>query len=499
MQLKHRNGTADALHRLEYRIGINFGEVFYSGRKYLGEAINIASRLQAIAPAGGVAISATVRGLIGSASELSFRYAGERRFKNVPTPVQAYFVGDVTLGVDEAVADATGPGIAIRPLLEVEAFQSLSTSSDDGAFAAGLTEEVIALLASLSGSFTVRSARGNPASEMQAAIERSQYYRLSATIRRRETGVMVLARLNRGAEGDVVWAERFECEDGQLGHPEAIANEIVTGIQSTLTEGETILMHRRGTRKLGAWEAFQRGRDFEQRYTRESHLEARAFYQKAIDRDPDFLGAYIALAFCHLDDIRLGWAADVRASEEEAARLHAHARATKPDDAQVLALGGFLDLVRGDEQGALSRLQSAVAKAPRNGELVAYLGSVLETVGRREEALTTYRRAMRLCPHFPAWLATNFGFALCNLGHLHEARKVFRGVVLNHPDYLRAFIGLTVTCVFLDLHDDARDSAAELLRQDPLFTVEAWAASRPYSDDNLVQAYAEAMATAGLP
>ena len=505
-ELGERNRNCEEDYRAVYRIGIGLGDLYQHGDDVLGEAINIAARLQALAQPGGIVLSGPARDVVGEQTDLAFDYLGERPLKNLTARVRAYAVasrspdGGPARPIGEPRA---GPGDAmpIRPIVEVEDFKAATGSEFETLFAAGLVEEIIGILAILSGSLTVRQV-GSATRPVQLAAghaETPRIYRLSGTVRRGGDATRILARLTASATGEAVWADRFsygleESFDAQ----ELIAHEVVTAIQGTLTEGQQIAIWRKSTSSLRAWELFQRGHDLEQRFTRESHKEARRCYQSAVTIDPNYASAIIALAFCHLDEIRLGWSPDAASSFEAAGALYERAIAVEPEDPGCHALLAFLELHQARDEAAAAAMHRAVALAPGSGELFGYLGYLCETLGRWEEALAAYRRAMRLSTHFPAWIASNFGFAMCNVGQLHEARRAFLGVTANHPDYVRAYIGLVVTYRRLGMADEAGHAVTELLRRDPLFTVADWAAHRPYADAAIVEAFARDMREAGL-
>lgn len=508
-RLAERNLAVEEARRAEYRIGVSIGDVYAHGGDIVGDAVNVASRLQAIAPPGGIIVSGAVRDVVGPGEPFAFEYLGDHALKNLTTPVRVYTVVGLH-GRDLPASDGTAPTagecmrpvdrLPVRPVIEIEPFKALTGSENERLFATGLVEELVTILAGVPNSLAVRQT-GAPSGPAAAAgaVECPRLYSLSGSVRRATETLRITARLTVQGSGEAIWADRFEYEASQsFDAQDVIAREVVTAIQITLTEGEQAQLWSKATTSVRAWELFQRGHDMERRFTRHGHREARRHYQAALDRDPGYLSAAIALAFCHLDEIRLGWTEDAGRSFAEAEMLHERAAGLDPDHPERHALLAYIELHRRNDEGAVAAMERAVRLAPWSGELAAYLGTIYHTVGRYRDAIDAYRRAMGLTSHFPTWIAANLGFALCDIGQLHEARKTFLGILAHHPDYVRAHLGLAIAYRRLGLMSDALAAVAELRRLDPLFTIEQWAQDRPYSDPAVIDALVAEMQGLGL-
>ena len=125
----------------------------------------------------------------------------------------------------------------------------------------------------------------------------------------------IMARLISCADGVTLWMESFDCDlEHSFDLQDQISQEIVAALQLSLTEGEQSHLSRRGTSSGKAWECFQRAHDIERRFTRHGHRKAKEFYAEALKLDPNYLSALVAMGFCHLDEVRLGWTKDERES-----------------------------------------------------------------------------------------------------------------------------------------------------------------------------------------
>jgi adenylate cyclase len=498
-RLAARNRAVEESMQSQYRIGIGIGDIYENGSDVLGDAVNVASRLQMIAEPDGIVASAAVREAAGTHAQLKFDDLGELELKGITGAIHAYAVAgpqDQRAKVGED-GGAAAERLPIKPVVEIEIFRSLDDSQEGRMFAEGLVDEMLAMLDSLSSSLVVRQIQPSQTQPIFTGMVRR--YRLGGSVRRSNEGVRIISRLTDTTNGEALWADRFDYKiDQSFDIHEIIARKVVTALQVKLTEGEQAHLWSGGTTNVRAWELFQRGHDFERRYTRDDHKEARRCYAEALRHDSEYLSAVVALAFCHLDEIRLGWARDDERSFSDARTLYERALAINADDAQCHALRAYIELHQRNDEAAVSAMEAAVKLAPRSSELVAYLGTIYDTVGRYEEAIVAYRRGMWLSQHFPPWIATNLGLTLCVTRRADEARKLLSGVIAHHPNYSRAYLCLALAYARLERIEEARRTAAELVRLDPLFTIAEWARNRPYTDRKVMDGLMADMRLIGL-
>ena len=236
--------------------------------------------------------------------------------------------------------------------------------------ARGIEEEIHIVLSRLSHSISVldRDAPdGRPKPD----------YVLRGNMQSAGRHLRLMARLVSVATGATLWAERYECDlSGEFDVQDDVAREIVVALQLALTEGEQARHWRQGTRSGIAWELFQRGRDAESRYTRQGHRLARSHYEEAVRLDPSYMSALVALGFCHVDEVRLGWSDDNPKSLNEAEAVLDHAMRLDPNHPEVLALTAFVRQMQGRSEAG-RRWSAAVRAGRRNSEIVGYQGALL--------------------------------------------------------------------------------------------------------------------------
>jgi adenylate cyclase len=481
-----------------WKIGLELGEVFAIDQDYYGTAINVAARLQALAAPGEIYLTATVRDQVGLPDNFRIQDVGPKHLKNIDRPVHIFRVHLPpydTLLVTQRVGYRTSPKLLRqlrKPVLRLEPFRVLGKSIKARLLARALVEEVHLILSRIANSIAVTSAK-----QRQAG---SHDYVLSGTMQSGGPHLRIMARLISVSDGLTVWAERFECD---LRRPfdvqEQIGAEIVSALQLALTEGEQAQLWRRGTQSGVAWEQFQRGHDLERRYTRQGHQKAVEHYRMALKIDPSYLSAMVALAFCKLDEVRMGWTLEPSNAVFEADQLCQKALALQPQHADVQALLAFIRYFQNRLQEATGAMNRAVTLASHSPEIIAYQGALYDLLGDYRAAIRAYTRAFSLSIHSPAWIASNLGLSYLALNENDEAERIFREVVHNYPDYVRAWLGLAIALSRQGKSKEARHAAETVLALDPHFTAQEWAQSRPFSDPTLLERFIADLGATGLP
>jgi TolB-like protein len=376
-----------------------------------------------------------------------------------------------------------------KPIIEIKPFKNLG--GDRSNFVAeALTEEIGLVLSRLSGSITMTLDYSKSVPD----------YVMRGTVQREDRHLRITAQLISSSDGKTIWADRFTGEIGSsFDFQDQIARDIVSALQLVLTEGEQAQLWRRATTSGEAWEAFQQGHDYVRRFTREGHWRAKNSYTHALSIDPDYLSALVALGFCHLDEMRLGWSNDPARSLVEASNLANRAAVIAERHPDVLALNSYVKFFEGNRHTSLELINQAVAEAPHSSEIIAYKGALHDLMGQFEEAIEAYRNAISKSLFSPAWIAANLALTLLAMNRNLEAEQVFNKVLRNHPKYARAWIGLTVAYVRQGRLEEAQDCARRLQSLDPKFSVEEWASSKPFSEERILEGFKSDLVTAGLP
>jgi adenylate cyclase len=284
--------------RIEFRVGVNLGDVIVEGEDIYGEGVNVAVRLESIAEAGGVTISQSVRDHVGNRLALQFQDRGEENLKNIAKPVRVYNVlleelpGDMTSTKDDR------PSIAVLP------FNNMSGDPEQEYFSDGITEDIITDLSKISGLFVVArhtafTYKNKSVKVQQVGQELGVGYILEGSVRKAGTRVRVTGQLISAKDGGHVWAERFDRDLTDIfAIQDEITQAIVEQLKVKLPLQEKKSIERAPTHNVEAYTYYLRGRDFLHR-TSKRYLElARRMFAKAIELDPNFARAYAGIASC---------------------------------------------------------------------------------------------------------------------------------------------------------------------------------------------------------
>ncbi len=333
--------------RLRFRIGINVGDVVVDGEDLLGDVVNVAARLESLAPEGGICISRAVRDQMRGRVNATMTPLGPQQARNMPEPVEAWRV-EVEGAGGTAAAAASGRD---RPSIIVLPFDDFSAGPERAYLADGLTEDVTTALSRFRWLFVIArntafSYRGTSRDVRQIARELGVRYAVEGSVRKSDDRLRVTAQLIDAESGGHVWADRWDRAMADLFDvQDELAEAIVAGLAPELGAHERMLARARPTDSLTAWELCQRGMGEFHLYTRESLAAAAGLLERAIESDPDYALARAIRARLHYINVLSGRGGDP-ASEIEAGFAQAR-RAMELDpreDSAHQALGILLAL-----------------------------------------------------------------------------------------------------------------------------------------------------------
>ncbi len=486
---------------LNFRVGLHVGDVYEQSGDYLGVAINIASRLQGAAPIGGIVMSQTFRDSLPGKPRFPLHKIGYLDLKNIDEPIGAFEMqieGDAPAG-DEPLEkpgtqEAVGPvrdlnGIPRdKPTILIRPFRAAGDATRAAVFADGLCEELITTLSVFSDVFRSIDAMNQ---DHDGAT-----YEITGQVRNGDR-LRITCHLIDRRDGQAIWSDRFDFRnDASYDAQERITMAVITALQIKLTEGESAQIWSGRNTSLAAWEQFHLGRMSEARYTSESNRAARDHFAAALELDPTFVPAIVAIGFSHLDSIRLGWTSDPKKSLGRALRRAKMARKISRSDPYATALMAYVERAQGNLDKSLETMAKSIQAAPRNGELLAYYANMLWMHGERDKAIKQYKRALKIIPQPASWMYTNLGLALMSDGKTDDALKIFLSVVAGDPDYLRAHIGLVIAQVRKGRIAEARASYQSILAIDPAFRPENWIAQSQFTDQRDTTQFAADLKTA---
>ena len=494
-------------HRIEFRVGVNLGDVIIDSDDIYGDGVNVAARLEGLAPPGGVCISDVVHQMIDGRLDLAFADLGQQQVKNIAQPVRVWQWTNEVQAADLPASRAgqvTAPPLPDKPSIAVLPFDNLSRDPEQEYFSDGLTEDLITDLSQLSGLFvTSRHAafqyKGRPAPPGQVAKDLGVRYVLEGSIRRGANRVRINAQLIDAATGFHLWAQRYDRDfEDIFALQDEITHAIVAALEVHLTPRERVGIERRYTENLEAYDLFLQAREGVWRRTREGAAQARTSLERAIALDPKFAAAHALLADIYRSEWWYGWRDDEHALDRA---LELAQKGVALDDQLPFAhmFLGWIHLWRKEHDQAIAEAKRCLALDPDNAEGNVRLGSILDQAGRPAEGLPFIEKAMRLDPHYPFlyifWLANAFH----SLERYDEAIAAYRRTISRNPDFVYTHAQLASVYAQLGRMEEAKSEAAEALRMDPSFSGLRIAQRLPFKDAAALARLVEGMRKAGLP
>ena len=472
-----RNAGVPKDHRIEFRIGVNVGDVIVQGEDIFGDGVNVAARLESIATSGGITISGPVRDHLGNRLDLAFEDMGEQTLKNIERPVRVYRVC-----LDNPTAQGTRDKVAMqhgssdKPAIAVLPFNNMSGDPEQEYFSDGITEDIITDLSKVSGLLvtarnTAFTYKGKAVKVQQVAQELGVPFILEGSVRKAGARVRVTAQLISSENDAHVWADRYDRDLTDIfAIQDEITHAIVEQLKVKLLPQEKKSIGQAPTDNVEAYTYYLRGRQFMQRHSKSNYQLARRMFARAVDLDPLYARAYAGIADCdsflflhyHLEagiDSILATSAKALGLDDRLAEAHA-------------SRGLALSLGQRHEE-ATAEFEEAIALDPNSFEAHYFYARACVTQGKFERAATLFERAAEnkpddyqsLCLLIPTYRS---------LGrHTDSQNAARRGIeraereLTIHPENARpAYLGAAALAA-LGETDRAREWAARALAIDP--------------------------------
>ncbi len=498
-KMVERNAAIEPERRMEFRIGINLGDVIYDNDRIFGDGVNVAARLEGIAEPGGICVSGKVHEEIRARIGLACEDLGDKQLKNIAQPVRVYGIRLDGAPRRSVLALPDKPSIAVLP------FQNMSGDPEQEYFSDGMTEDLITDLSKVSGLFVIArnssfSYKGRAVKVQEIGSDLGVRFVLEGSVRKAGNRVRITAQLIDTGSGGHLWAERFDRDLTDIfSTQDEVVEKIVGTLAVTLTQGEERRLYRRGTSNVEAYESWLRARELLTRGTRESIAQARAMYRRAIEIDLSFAAPHAGLALAAISDYVSGWALDPAQALDEAERWARRAvELSDEEPVSHMALGAVL-LWRRDHEGALAESRRMMALDPNFAQGYAATGLALMYAGRAAEALEPIATAMRLDPLYPGMVLHFLAQANFSLGKYEIAAQQLVDRIARNPGTDASRMLLASCYGHLGRAEDARAAWAELLEVNPEFSLMQRARVLPYKDAGDFQRIADGLAKAGLP
>jgi adenylate cyclase len=547
--LKIRNAGLPENRRMEFRIGLNLGDVIEEEGRIYGDGVNIAARMEGLADGGGICISGTAFDQVKNRLPVGYQFLGRQTVKNIPDPVRAYKVlmepesAGKVIGENElkqrswkwkAVAAVAVlvlvagalvwnfyerppkiepaskekmafplpdvPSIAVLPFVNMSGDPNQEFLSD------GLTEEIITVLSKIRHLFVISrqstfSYKGKPVKVKQVSEELGVRYVLEGSVQRSGDRIRINAQLIDAFTGRHMWAERYERPMADLfALQDEITMKILTAIQVKLTEGEQGAGYGkwRGKESVDCYLKMLEGFKVYHGWNIESARETRRIAEETLAMCPEAPGSYFLMACVYLQELFLGIATSPQESAEKGIEMAQKAIAMDDSMADAYGILALLHMLIRDYDKAIAEAERGVALAPGGAWAHHFYAMVLKAAGRSEEAIPIFQKVIRLDPGGTGTYYVAFGDALRDTGRFEEAVSAFKKALQSAPDDIIAHVLLTGTYSLMGREKEARAEAAEVLRIDPRFSLDKFAPTITYKDQARTDLILDALRKAGL-
>jgi len=523
--IRAKNAELPEERRMEFRIGVNLGDVIQEGDRIYGDGVNIAARVEGLADPGGICISGSAYEQIENKLALGYDYIGEHTVKNIVKPIRVYRVPTGPETVQKVTEEkrpapswqraavavviallVVAGGVAIwkssrtpstpptevalvekmayplpdKPSIAVLPFNNLSEDRGQEYFSDGLTEEIISTLSRVPKLFVIArnstfTYKGKPVKVQQVAEDLGVRYVLEGSVRKAGDRIRITAQLIDALTGRHLWAEKYDRKiDDIFAVQDEITKKIITAMQVKLTEGEQAQAAAKGTNNLDAYLKYFQSMENVRHFNRESNALGKQLAEEAIALDPEYPMAYRALSGAHQMDVWLGTSKSPKQSLAKAIELLQKAIELDAAYAEAYAVLGFLYSMTRQYDKGVAEAEQAVALNPNSADTHMFLGHTLRFACRWEESIPEYKIAIRLNPFPPNNYLFGLALAYAYTGQYEEAIIWGEKAVRRNPNDFLAHLFLTQIYSMSGREEESRAQSAEVLRINPKFTLEKW-------------------------
>ncbi|HZE54358.1 MAG TPA: adenylate/guanylate cyclase domain-containing protein [Bradyrhizobium sp.] len=505
-RMSRRNTDVSPARWIQFRIGINLGDVIVEENDIFGDGVNVAARLEALAEPGGICVSAAVRDQVGNRlDDVAFEDLGDQTVKNIIRPIRVFRIRldpdpkNLPEGATDAAVATT---ISKKPSIAVLPLANMSGDPEQEFFTDGLTEDIITELSRFHDLLVIsRNStfvhKGKAVKVHEVAREFGVEYVLEGSVRKAGDRIRVTVQLIDAETDRHIWAERY---DRKLEDIFAIQDEMTRAIVATLPGRVEAATHDRAKRKptdnMAAYECVLAAKVLHHRSIREDNAEAQRLLDRAVALDPNYAHAHAWKACVLGQTWGYNWCADRDATLQQVAAEAETALALDDNDSDVHRILAALDLTRDDHDKAAYHQERALALNPNYDLVVVQQGELLTWLGRPEEGIDWIKKAMRLNPYHPERFWSHLGRACYCAEKYAEAAEAFSRIT--RPDHTHhAFLAAT----FAQMGNAvaAAAHATEVLKREPKFSAAAYLATQHYKREVDRDRHEAGLLKAGLP
>jgi TolB-like protein/class 3 adenylate cyclase len=472
-EMAERNADVPPDRRIEFRMGINLGDIMKDGRDIYGDGVNVAARLEALAEPGGICVSRVVRDQVRDRLAFAFEDMGEQQVKNIVRPVRVHriLLGESPSSPRPGTATSTQPPLALpdKPSIAVLPFQNMSGDPEQEYFADGMVEDIITALSRIKWLFVIArnssfTYKGRAIDVKQVGRELGVRYVLEGSVRKAGGRVRITAQLIESTAGSHLWADRF---DGSLEDvfelQDKVASSVAGVIEPALQAAEIRLSAERPTSDLTAYDLHLRALSLVYAWDKEGIVTGLDLLRQAIERDPNYGSALALAAACHQQLHNNDWTNDPEASRREGVDLARRALRVASEDPGVLVYAAEVLAYFGEEiDAAIELIDRALALNPSFARGWVRSGWLRLWAGQPELAISHFENSLRLSPHArKAGTLMAIGVAYFFIRRFGDAQAMLLGSLQEHPSWAPTYRFLAASYA----HSGRLDEAHEMIRR----------------------------------
>lgn len=503
-----RNGGLPQDKRIEFRVGINLGDVVIDGDDIHGDGVNVAARLEGLAEPGGIYVSAAVYDQVRDRVDLPFEDLGDQQVKNIDRPVRVWrWVRDIAVPSPQVTGGNQLRPLPDKPSIAVLPFNNMSGDPEQEYFSDGITEDIITDLSKVSGLFVIarNSAfvyKDQAFNVAEVCRELGVKFAVEGSVRKSGNRVRVTAQLIDGSSGGHLWAERYDRNLTDIFEvQDDVTQQIVDALKVTLSESERSLILGSGTKNVEAHDLFLKGRSltFGRQRDRDMFDQATACFRDAIEIDPNYAGAYAGLAMTYALDFQNHWSDNPEASLDKAQSFVDEAIAKDENDPFPHYVAAVVATWKRDYERWAYEDERALLLNPNFALALSNLGTLYVYTGKPTKAIPFFERAMRLDPLAQHGQYVHFlGMAYFVAGDYETAATCFKDRIAINPttDLSRALLASTLG--FLNQTEEAHRIWRELEKINPKYSYIEHFGRLPFKDPSDAEKFTEGLRQADL-
>ena len=502
------NAAAPPTSRIEFRIGINVGDIVVENDDIFGDGVNVAARLEGLAEPGGICVSARVQEDAVGRLDLTFDDLGEQSLKNIARSVRVYRVRLTTAeNTPKVTPTESGPALALpdKPSIAVLPFANMSGDPEQEYFADGMVEEIITALSRIRWLFVIArnssfTYKGQAVDVKQVGRELGVRYVLEGSVRKAGNRVRITGQLIDATVGNHVWAERYDRELADIfAVQDEITERVVGTIEPELYAAEHLRSQRKPPESLDAWECVIRALSCIAQSSLAGYNEAEALCRRAITDSPNYGQAHSLLSWLLLR--RTDWSGDVTTFFAEAEGEARSALAIDERDPWAHLTHGLVLYRQRRHDEAERSYRRALELNPNFALAHAVLGLPLAYRGAHRDAIESAERAMRLSPNDPLidrQATHTMAFAEFAAAHYADCVTWARKTIERHPGHLPPYSVLIAGAALLGDAVGAAEAMRSLLRLRPDFSL-TWAGKNVPLTGDILERFLDGLRRAGVP